>query len=199
MRTKIYTTLIAITFISIINAQNISPKTSFSTEEEGGRFFVGGAATYWNDTKDKVVTVDIYPEFGYLFNDNWGLGVLLGYEHKSKNDHEEQFTKTFKISPFVRHYYFHNGPFNLYFDAGVGFNTGEMKVNNASKTINGFEMGIRPGACLDLTEGLCLCLRIGFLGYRKDYFSGEEEGLSNNGFGFRIAPEELMIGLELEF
>jgi len=40
---------------------------------------------------------------------------------------------------------------------------------------------------------------MGFLGYRHSYFSGEEPGIGENGFGIRFAPEELMIGLELEF
>ncbi len=38
---------------------------------------------------------------------------------------------------------------------------------------------------------------MGFIGYRHDYFMGEEEGLGSNGFGIRFAPEELVIGLEL--
>lgn len=64
---------------------------------------------------------------------------------------------------------------------------------------NGFEIGVRPGACVDLTEGLCLCLRLGFIGYRNRFFAGEEEGIGNSGWGIRFAPEELNIGLELEF
>ncbi|WP_154653704.1 hypothetical protein [Prevotella corporis] len=43
------------------------------------------------------------------------------------------------------------------------------------------------------------CLRMGFMGFRKSYFSSEEPLIGNDGFGLRFAPEELMIGLELEF
>lgn len=200
MKTKIYTTLIAIACICTVNAQNTLSDPSLNTEgEEGARFFFGGEVSYWNDIKDKVLALNIAPEFGYLFNDDWGLGLLLGYKYKSKTALTDPTSMKFSISPFVRYYYFHNGPFNLYFDAGFGFNTGKIKINNVSETTNGFEVGVRPGACVDLTEGLCLCMRMGFFGYRKDYFSGEEEGLSDNGFGIRFAPEELMIGLEFEF
>lgn len=54
---------------------------------------------------------------------------------------------------------------------------------------SGFELGLRPGACVDLTEGLCLCLL---------YFMGEEPKLGERGWGLNLSPEELMIGLELE-
>lgn len=168
--------------------------------EHYGRFFAGGAISLWNNTKDKSFTLDLCPEIGYLLNDSWGIGTLLGYEHERK---EENTTKTianaFKVSPFVRYYYLHRIPFNLYVDGGLGFNFSNKKSGNTSENLNGFEIGIRPGACVDLTEGLCLCLRMGFIGYRHNYFMGEEPKMENNGFGFRFAPEELMIGLELEF
>lgn len=156
--------------------------------------------SFWSDNKDKTLTLDLCPEVGYLFNDNWGVGLLLGYEYEHRKEGE---TKTignaFKVSPFVRYYYFHRSPFNLYLDAGGGFNFSKEKEGGTTKHINGFEIGIRPGACVDLTEGLCLCLRMGFVGYRNDYFMGEEPKMGTKGFGLRFAPEELMVGLELEF
>src|SRR3712207_8044931 len=92
-------------------------------------------------------------------------------------------------------------PFNLYLDGGFGLNWTKEKNKATQQTTNlhGWEIGIRPGACVDLTEGLCLCLRIGFAGYRKDYVMGEEPKIGSNGFGILFAPEDLMIGLELEF
>lgn len=165
-----------------------------------GRFFVGGALSYWNDTQEKTKSFDFAPEMGYLFNESWGAGVLLGYEHEQKTEGAAQVSaNAFKIAPFVRYYYLHQGPFNLYADAGMGFNFSSEKMGTRTTQAKGFELGLRPGACVDLTEGLCLCLRMGFIGYRDNFFMGEEPGLGSRGFGLRFAPEELMIGLELEF
>jgi len=36
------------------------------------------------------------------------------------------------------------------------------------------------------------------MGYRNNYHGGEEPHIGTTGFGLRFAPEELMIGLELE-
>lgn len=199
----LFTALLACMTTGIGLAQNVFPNHKSESGKDHaheGRFFAGGAVSFWADNKDKTLTLDLCPEIGYLFNDSWGVGMLLGYEYEQR---ETGKTKTignsFKISPFVRYYYFHRNPFNLYLDAGGGFNFSKEKEGGVSKYINGFEVGIRPGACVDLTEGLCLCLRMGFVGYRNDYFMGEDPQMGTKGFGLRFAPEELMVGLELEF
>lgn len=197
---KLLITSIALIISWAINAQNYFPQklqNQHEAEDEAGVFFAGGAISYWNDTKAKSVTFDFCPEFGYLFNDDWGIGLLLGYEYEKET--ALQTTNAFKVSPFVRYYYYHQLPFNLYVDGGIGYNFAKNQKGNISSSTQGFEIGIRPGACVDLTEGLCLCLRMGFIGYRNDYFMGEEPEMGKNGFGIRFAPEELMIGLELEF
>lgn len=191
--------------VSTVKAQNVFPQTAKEIQHDHnheGRLFIGGAMTYWKNKDDHSELFDFCPEVGYLFNDRWGVGLLLGCEHESKTDNQTKTTSNaFKISPFVRYYYIHNGPFNLFFDSGFGLNWSKEKTRqtHCTETRNGFETGIRPGACVDLTEGLCLCMRMGFIGYRNDYFMGEEEKIGDNGFGIRFAPEELMIGLELEF
>lgn len=194
--------LIALATFPAMHAQIGHPAEEHEHAAHDGRIFAGGALTYWRNTKTQTTTFDFCPEIGYLFNDTWGIGLLLGYEYASAKGEGGVRTEenAFKVSPFVRYYYMHKGPFNLFMDGGAGFNFAEeRKGGSMVERRNGFEVGFRPGGCVDLTEGLCLCLRFGFLGYRKGYFSGEEPGLGHDGFGIRFAPEELMIGLELEF
>lgn len=160
--------------------------------------FIGGAFNFWNDTKDKKITFEFCPEIGWRFNKTWASGIMLAYGYTSL-DREDTRAHTFKLSPFVRYYYLHKGPFNLYLDSGLGYNYTKTRQGSTNSHLSGYEVGVRPGACVDLTSGLCLCLRMGFMGYRKDYFAGEEPEMGENGFGLRFAPEELKIGLELEF
>lgn len=175
--------------------------------EHKGRFFVGGVINYWYDADDKQHSFEFAPEFGYLFNNDWGLGAFLSYDYGTELSTQAKKTSHFySITPFVRYYYFHREPFNLYLDGCVGVNwSKEIEVPHTTpdapnvESMRGFEVGIRPGACVDLTEGLCLCLRLGFIGYRNSFFAGEEEGVGTSGWGVRFAPEELKIGLELEF
>lgn len=198
---KITLMFLALIILMTVNAQeSFLPKPAEHQHEHEGRVFLGGAVTFWNDTEDKTILFDLCPEVGYLFNNTWGIGLLLGYEYEKEKENDAIVrSHAFKVSPFARYYYFHKGPFNLFLDGGFGLNFGKTKIKGISETKHGFEVGIRPGACADLTEGLCLCLRMGFIGYRDNYFAGEEPRIGKNGFGIRFAPEELMIGLELEF
>jgi len=203
MKRNILTALAILGFVLNVSAQeNFTVKSDEHSHSHKGRILIGGALTYWNNTKAKSMVFDLCPEFGYFFNDMWGVGLLLGYEReKELLNGKNHISNAFKISPFVRYFYCHKEPFSLFLDGGFGLNWGKNQYegDNAVSRFKGFEIGVRPGASLDLTEGLCLCMRMGFIGYRNNFFMGEEPGLSNNGFGIRFAPEELMIGLELEF
>ncbi len=180
----------------VMEAQQANfPNTEPHEHDHNGRFFIGGSLNYWYNTSEKASTFSIRPEAGYLFNDTWGVGAFLAYEF-------EDDTRAFSVTPFVRYYYLHRLPFNLYLDGCFGWNaviSKPMPGSNVKSPQYGWELGVRPGACIDLTEGLCLCLRLGFLGYRDRFIMGEEPEIGTKGFGVRFAPEELEIGLELEF
>jgi len=182
-------TLLLLLLASPLVAQQYFPHGDHSSpkDEHGARWVFGGLVSYWQDNKAKTTNLQLAPEVAYLFNDNWGLGVVGSYELEKKGSDKESL---WALRPFVRYYYMHREPFNLYLDGGFGV--------SASSGVKGWEVGLRPGACVDLTKGLCLCLRLGFAGYRKDFIGGEESGLGTSGWGLRFAPEELQIGLELE-
>lgn len=195
MRRLILASIIALSSTVALMAQTPFGKgKKAETHKHEQLFFVGGALNYWYDANSKESSFAIHPEFGYLFNDKWGVGAFMGYEF-------EDGAHKMGITPFVRYYYHQNLPFKLYMDGCVGFNylTKEDPLTKKNISSTGFEVGVRPGACVDLTEGLCLCLRFGFVGYRNNFHMAEEPGLLSSGFGVRFAPEELQIGLELEF
>lgn len=160
-----------------------------SAEEHESKWILGGALSFWKDHKAQSTTLSFSPEVAYMFNDDWGLGLVGTYQY-SKAASMDKAESLWALRPFARYYYLHREPFNLYVDGGFGL--------SRSESIRGYEVGLRPGACVDLTKGLCLCLRLGFIGYRDRFVGGEEEGLGTTGWGVRFAPEELQIGLELE-
>ena len=152
-----------------------------------GRVILGGSLSAWAANEGKKLSFSFAPEVGYLFNDTFGVGLVAGFHYERNDSMKEQ---AWSLRPFGRYYYMHREPFNLYIDGGFGISHAEERM--------GWEVGLRPGACIDLTKGLCLCLRLGFAGYRKDFIGGEEPGLGTSGWGLRFAPEELQVGLELE-
>ena len=169
-------------------AQQYFPNGDPSTpDEHGARWVFGGLVSFWQDNKAKTTTFDFSPEVAYLFNE---IGDSVSSGPTSIRRGMVKARASGHYAPLLATTIMHSEPFNLYLDGGFGFST--------SGGVKGWEVGLRPGACVDLTKGLCLCLRLGFIGYRDKFGAGEEAGLSTSGFGLRFAPEELQIGLELE-
>ena len=128
---KLFLSLLLLVGSMTTYAQATFPNTvAHHDDEHGARTFVGGAVTFWSDPKDKTVKFDFSPEIGYLFNDKWGVGLMLGYEYEKETEAgKKSYSNSFKISPFARWYYVHKGPFNLFLDGGVGFDFGKVKAN----------------------------------------------------------------------
>lgn len=178
------------------SCSSLQAQTTTDEHEDHASWFVGGVASFWVNSDAKTTSLEFNPELGYFLNDSWAVGLIAGYGLESHEAAGEKLLQhEVSLSPFVRYYYLHKGPFNLYLDGNVGYN---YEIHGGGDGHHGFEVGLRPGACLDLAEGLCLCMRLGFLGYRKS-FHGEEPDVPSNGFGFSFTPEHLMLGLEMEF
>ena len=89
------------------------PWRSLYADEHGARWVFGGLVSFWQDNKAKTTTFDFSPEVAYLFNENWGLGVVGTYQYQKGNGESESL---WALRPFARYYYMHSEPFNLYLD-----------------------------------------------------------------------------------
>lgn len=167
-----------------------STHTAVSVDAEKRYAFVGGLINFWHDPSASLTSFSLEPQVGYMFNSRWGIGTSVGYHFEQA---DEVALHAFLLSPFVRYYYFDKSPYSFYLDGGAAW----AMYSLVGHIVHGFEVGIRPGASLDLADGLCLCLDMGFVGYRKN-FLGHEQGTGENGFGVRFSPHELSIGLEWE-
>ena len=84
-------------------AQQYFPNGDPSTpDEHGARWVFGGLVSFWQDNKAKTTTFDFSPEVGYLFNENWGLGVVGTYQYQKGNGESESL---WALRPFARYYY----------------------------------------------------------------------------------------------
>ena len=79
----------------------------------------------------------------------------------------------------------------LFLDMGFGFSTYKEKHVDS---VNGFEIGVKPGLAVKLNDNFSFITKVGFAGYRDDYYRGEE-----NGFGVGLDGENISIGIEYEF
>ena len=158
------------------------------------QFFVGGGLGFWYDKP--TTSFNISPEVGYSFNDHWAVGLPIGFSLYKTTDNaglsgEIKTTRTsFYLEPYARFKYFSAEKVSLFLDGVVGVSVNNSSSGNyKSDPITGFQIIIRPGIAVNLTDHFSLVGTFGALGYRKDYRNNAASGfglsLHNSlGFGF---------------
>lgn len=132
----------------------------------GGTFGVGSDKVETEGTEVKNTTFKILPEVGYELNEDWSVGTVVGYEYNKSGDVK---TNTFTIAPYARYFFLNSDVVRLFADGGFGFSTSKTKGNDA---LNSWNIGIKPGIAIKLSDHFCLVAKYGFLGYiiRKSKF-----------------------------
>lgn len=148
--------------------------------------YMGGTVGLWRNDDANTTSFKLAPEIGYNLSEQWALGVELQFNHEYK---EHISTNTFAIAPYARFSYYENKIVRLFVDGGFGFAT--TKVKDGGDTVNGFEIGLKPGIAIKLNQHFSLVAKCGFLGYKDDYMG--------NGFGFSASSEDLTFGFHYEF
>lgn len=155
--------------------------------------YVGGTVSFWHNDDVDATSFMLAPEVGYNLNEKWAVGVALGFAHQKYSlDDESVKGSAFAIAPYARYSYFENKVIRLFIDGGVGFSTSKV---DGFDSVNGFEIGFKPGISIKVSKHFNLLAKFGFLGYRDD-FNGNS---SNNGYGFAFTSEDLTFGFHYEF
>ncbi len=182
---KIMMTLAAVAVAATMNAQvYVGGGLGFQTSKQG-------------DDKNTFVTV--MPEIGYNLDENWAVGITLGYGHskdttKENNKKVSVKTDVFRIAPYARYTFAKFDKVNLFVDGGVDYvytKMGDVKNNT-------FGVGLKPGVAVNLNEKLGFVAHVGFLGYAysKDKYDGAE---AENTFGFDLDGSNLSFGVYYNF
>lgn len=154
--------------------------------------YVGGEAGFWRNADDNHTTFTIQPEIGYNLNESWDLGIALGYSHDYSKGIEEN---AFNVNPYARYTYAKFGAVSLFLDGTFGINT--YKVKNASDSMTGWQVGIKPGIRVNLAKNVDFVAHCGFLGYRDA--DNDQSSFGENGFGFNLNGNNLTFGINYRF
>ena len=152
--------------------------------------YVGGSLGFASESYDgnSETVWSIMPEIGYNLNEDWALGVVVGYgEGKDKTKIDgityTDKVKTFAISPYVRYTPVKLDKVNIFIDGGFGYQNikwGEVKDNI-------WQFGVKPGVAINLNDKLSFVSHFGFLGYKNEKLKGDDE--STKSFGFNLGSE----------
>lgn len=158
--------------------------------------YLGGGISLWRDCDADINTFSISPDFGYNLNERWAIGGELSYSHKGTTSYDDEHAKisshlnSFAIAPYARYSFYENKIVRLFIDMGLGFSTSKAEHGDA---VNGFEIGLKPGLAVKLNHSFSFITKVGFAGYRDDYFKGSD------GFGVTLEGENISIGIDYEF
>jgi len=121
-----------------------------------GQWLVGGSAglelsKYGNQDESKTTTVNVSPDAGYFFINNFAGGARVTFQ-SVKEKSEENATTSFLFAPFVRYYFLPAArKVNIFGDASYGF--GSMK-SGESNSFNQFTIGAGPAVFLSPNTAL---------------------------------------------
>ena len=101
-------------------------------------------------------------------------------------------TNTFTIVPYARYFFLSSNVVRLFADGGFGFSTSKTKGNDA---LNSWNIGIKPGIAIKLSDHFCLVAKYGFLGYSKK----ENHGYESENVGIDFDTDELNFGFHYIF
>lgn len=179
---------------------------SLGSTAMAGDWYIGGTLGFMHKSQTisgaKATTNEfsILPEVGYTFNDHWGVGGQIGYKYTNLAGQDIN-NNMFTIYPYARWTFFRssNDLIQLFLDGNVGLGLGSTSYgDNNSDTAVTYEIGVKPGIALNLTQHFSVIAHIGFLGYHGANDAAKAGGQPEYG-GFNLSSENLTFGLYYTF
>ncbi len=183
---KIMMTLAAVAVAATMNAQ----------------VYLGGSIGFESTSQDgnSETFFSIMPEIGYNLNEDWAVGIVLGYgESRDKaNKTTIDKVKSFTISPYARYTFVKFDKVNLFVDGVVSYTNIKQtnSLTNTDSKTNIFSVGLKPGVAVNLNEKLSFVAHAGFLGYTNSK-TEDEKAINNVALG--IDASSLSFGVFYNF
>lgn len=161
--------------------------------------YVGGSFGFQSikpyDGAKTSTSFSIKPEIGYNLDENWAVGIQLGYTSTNANAKFEKTEETIgiiNVAPYARYTFAKTGIASFFVDGGLTF---DFYTADAEGTVWG--IGIRPGVKLAVSEKVDLIAKLGYLGYA----SADDKAPApfKNAFGFGIDNTDLEFGVNFNF
>ncbi|HRY97446.1 MAG TPA: outer membrane beta-barrel protein [Bacteroidales bacterium] len=192
---------------------------------------IGGSLTFDHSKTETTVeantttTVDgpvnssfgFAPFAGVFINDNFVVGLGLGYESTKSTQKDVMNVDEYTVSsnllsfyPFARYYYMPTERAGLFLEGsievGFGKEKEEMKDGSTTETeeadVSGMAFAITPGVVIQITDYLALDATFGGLQYASFGTKTEDDDVTTkfkgSGFSFAFNPSWFNFGVTLE-
>lgn len=146
-------------------------------------FFSLFIVSYTSVDDDSYFSWKIAPEIGFQFDKKWDAGVSLGYTGV------ENGQKVFELAPYVRYTVCGSKVVDFFIEGTVGYAHYDNK--KPLDDYDAFEIGLKPGLKVNLSNHVAFVTKIGFLGYQR-----VDEA---NTWGFDVDGRNVMFGINYKF
>lgn len=158
--------------------------------------YVGGSLGFEsskaNSDADNLTSFSIKPEVGYNLDENWAVGIQLGY---SSEEEDKDFTKsTLEIAPYARYTFAKSGIASFFVDGGIQFVSYGSDAKGST-----FGVGFRPGVKIAASSKVDLVAKLGYLGYRSANDDAVASGDTKEKIGLNIDNTNLELGVFFNF
>ena len=155
--------------------------------------YVGGSLGFEsskaNKDADATTSFSIKPEVGYNLDENWAVGIQLGY---SSDEQGKDYTESrFEIAPYARYTFAKSGIASFFVDGGIQFIS---RGSDAEGSM--FGIGVRPGVKIAASNKVDVIAKLGYLGYKK--YNDDWNG-GGSAFGLNIDNTNLELGVFFNF
>jgi opacity protein-like surface antigen len=162
-----------------------------------GDVFLTGAFGYGsNETgNNKETNFTVAPSAAIMLSDNIALGAEITYNsQKAENGFADTADNSmFGFGVYGRYYFTPANDFSLFAQLGVGYATGEDKINNMD--VDGFGVEFAPGINYFVSEHFALQATWGVLSYT----TMDIDGTSSDSFNFGVNLSDINFGLVYKF
>jgi len=170
----------------------------------------------------------ILPEVGYNINDQWAVGIQIGYSQgltafgtfdvndlrslttnvasaaldvASSSDAYDATLTAFRVAPYARYTFVKAGNFAFFAEGSFAFtNIKADNVRGVDAKVNAIEIAVRPGISYNLSKNAQVVAKIGALGYQHASVDVDAEiEPSLNRFGLEADGDDLSIGFNYQF
>lgn len=116
---------------------------------------------------------------------NWEAGLTVGYEGV------EDGNNTFEIAPYARYTFCSSKLVDLFLEGTVGY----THIGGNGADVDGYEIGIKPGLKVNLSDHVAFVTKVGFLGYKQ----AGDGAAKVKSFGFDLDGTNIQFGVNYKF
>lgn len=167
-----------------------------ATISASAQVYVGGSLGFdskkANENASSLTNFSIKPEVGYNLDENWAVGIQLGYSSdETETILDGKFTTSkFEIAPYARYTFAKSGIASFFVDGGIQFTS---LGSDAKGSI--FGVGFRPGIKIAASNKVDLVAKLGYLGYQSANEDAQAYGFSKDKFGLNVNGTSLEFGV----